>query len=239
MDPKTFQFISNLFIALALGAAIGVERQKRQQRAGLRTNALVALGSALFIMLSDALPHHADPSRIAAQIISGIGFLGAGVIMRDGLSVRGLNTAATLWCSSAVGILAGYGLTLKAVIGAVFVLSANVILRPIARRINQVPIPEEEELSYSIRANCSNREQNHVRNLIMQAVSSGPVSLRSLVTDNSLGPSKIVITARLTSQGKQHALLEQLVSRLGIEPGIAGISWSVEPNAGDGPILSI
>jgi putative Mg2+ transporter-C (MgtC) family protein len=102
----------NLLIAACLGAAIGLERQWRQRLAGLRTNTLVALGAAIFVTYSHVAPDGAGDKRIAAQVVSGIGFLGAGVISKEGLAVRGLNTAATLWCSAAVGLLAGEGLAL-------------------------------------------------------------------------------------------------------------------------------
>ncbi|HBX2732297.1 TPA: magnesium transport protein MgtC, partial [Klebsiella pneumoniae] len=93
-----FPYMTHLLAAMLLGALIGAERQWRQRMAGLRTNALVATGAAVFILSAmSASPD--SPGRIAAQIVSGIGFLGAGVIMRDGMNVRGLNTAATLWCS--------------------------------------------------------------------------------------------------------------------------------------------
>ena len=101
------QFAVNLAAAFALGSLIGAERQWRQRMAGLRTNALVATGAALFVILGMPTPDNA--MRVAAQVVSGIGFLGAGVIMREGLTVRGLNTAATLWCSAAVGTLSGSG----------------------------------------------------------------------------------------------------------------------------------
>lgn len=99
-------FILHLTLAVALGAIIGAERQWRQRMAGLRTNALVATGAAIFI-LSSVSTSPDSPGRIAAQIVSGIGFLGAGVIMRQGMNISGLNTAATLWCSAGVGVLAG------------------------------------------------------------------------------------------------------------------------------------
>src|ERR1700693_4318973 len=103
--------IGRAAVALSLGALIGVERQWRQRMAGLRTNALVALGAALFELLAVQMSalSGVDPTRIAAYVVSGIGFLGAGVILRDGVSVRGINTAATIWCSAAVGVLAGAG----------------------------------------------------------------------------------------------------------------------------------
>ena len=130
----------NLFVAACLGAAIGLERQWRQRLAGLRTNTLVALGAAIFVTYSHVLPDGADDTRIAAQVVSGIGFLGAGVIFKEGLNVRGLNTAATLWCSAAVGLLAGEGLALYGLMAAGLVLGANTALRPIVHAINRQPI---------------------------------------------------------------------------------------------------
>jgi putative Mg2+ transporter-C (MgtC) family protein len=126
-----------LGLALFLGAFIGAERQWRQRMAGLRTNALVAAGAAMFVMLS-ALAAHSDHSfRIAGQVVSGIGFLGAGVILRNGLNIKGLNTAATLWCSVAIGTLAEYGMYGSAATGAVAVIAANVCLRPIGKALNR------------------------------------------------------------------------------------------------------
>ncbi len=104
----------NLAVALSCGAVIGSERQVRQRMAGLRTNALVALGAAAFVIFSMLFPTEVSPTRVAAQVVSGIGFLGAGIIFRDGFNVHGLNTAATLWCSAAVGLMAGAGAPLFA-----------------------------------------------------------------------------------------------------------------------------
>src|SRR5579872_6560925 len=88
----------NLGAATLLGGAIGFERQWRQRMAGLRTNTLVAIGAASFVVFASLIPGDASPTRVAAQVVSGIGFLGAGIIFREGLQVSGLNTAATLWC---------------------------------------------------------------------------------------------------------------------------------------------
>jgi putative Mg2+ transporter-C (MgtC) family protein len=108
-------FTGRAIVALVLGAVIGLERQWRQRMAGLRTNALVALGAALFELFAVLLTgqHGVDPTRIAAYVVSGVGFLGAGVILRDGVNIRGINTAATIWCSAAVGVLARGGLHLR------------------------------------------------------------------------------------------------------------------------------
>src|ERR1700681_3098978 len=123
------EFTLRLALALLLGSIVGLERQYRQRMAGLRTNALVSVGAALFVMLAP-LGSAGDPTRIAAQVVSGIGFLAGGVIFREGLSVRGLNTAATLWATAAVGTLAGFGFLPQAAVGALTVMAANVLLRP-------------------------------------------------------------------------------------------------------------
>ncbi|MBV9288491.1 MAG: MgtC/SapB family protein [Hyphomicrobiales bacterium] len=110
MTMSLLQAGLNLAAALGLGAAIGFERQWRQRLAGLRTNSLVALGAAIFVTYSRIVLDDQGAARMAAQVVSGIGFLGAGVIFKEGLNVRGLNTAATLWCSAAVGLIAGKGI---------------------------------------------------------------------------------------------------------------------------------
>ncbi len=120
-----YDIVLRLFIAIIVGACIGMERQWRHRMAGLRTNALVSLGACIFVLLSVMIDHDASPSRIAAQVVSGIGFLGGGVIIRDGFSIRGLNTAATLWCAAAVGTLTGAGFLIAAILGAAGVFTSK------------------------------------------------------------------------------------------------------------------
>ena len=134
-----------LSLAAVLGGMIGVERELREREAGLRTHLLVALGSALFTIVGAYGFHafldsgesvvRADPTRVAAQIVTGIGFLGAGAIIRQGFSVRGLTTAATLWVVAAVGLAAGAGYYSAAVITTAVVLIALWPLRILAYRI--------------------------------------------------------------------------------------------------------
>src|SRR6476660_4674888 len=144
---------ARIAIPLLLGALIGFERQWHRRLAGLRTNALVAIGSAGFVIIGVLMTGESSPTRIAAQVASGIGFLGAGVILREGLSVRGLNTAATLWCSAAVGSLAGLGLYSIAVAGTAVVVVVNVALRPLGRAVDRRPDTGKETPSvYTFRA---------------------------------------------------------------------------------------
>jgi putative Mg2+ transporter-C (MgtC) family protein len=153
--------LARLALAAVLGGAIGFERELREREAGLRTHLLVCLGSALFTIVSaygfrDFLTSgdqviRADPTRIAAQIVTGIGFLGAGAIIRQGISVRGLTTAATLWVSAAIGIAAGAGYYSGAVIGTVVTLVALWPLRLAAYRVFERLRPEERSVVVQLR----------------------------------------------------------------------------------------
>lgn len=121
-----------ILISILLGALIGIERERRNRPAGLRTHVLVSLGSALFTITSiqfSKMYGGVDPSRVAANIVTGIGFLGAGTIMREGLTVRGLTTAATIWVSSAIGLACGMGYYLPAVITSISTFLVLILLR--------------------------------------------------------------------------------------------------------------
>jgi putative Mg2+ transporter-C (MgtC) family protein len=230
--PATY-LCARLIAALLFGAAIGFERQWRQRLAGLRTNALVSLGSAMFVLLSTLMTGESSPTRMAAQVVSGIGFLGAGVIMRDGLNVRGLNTAATLWCASAVGALAGSGFIAQAGLGAAVVLAANVMLRPLAGRINRQPATDVEvETRYRLRAFCRSAEEAHVRALVLHAA-GGALLLRSLHSEETPAPGTVEVRAQLVCAGRCDAVLEQVVARIGLESGVSAVSWEVLGGDGD------
>ncbi len=150
-----------LVVACALGTAIGFERELRDREAGIRTHLLVSLGSALFTLVS-AYGFHAflasgdaqirtDPTRIAAQIVTGIGFLGAGAIIREGLSVRGLTTAATLWVAAAIGMASGAGYYWPAAAATVLTLLALWPLRLLAYRVIERIRPEEHRLTVELK----------------------------------------------------------------------------------------
>ena len=142
------ELIKRLFLAAALGAALGLEREWRQKYAGLRTNILIAIGSTLFTVMSIDLSAAAggDPTRIAAQIVTGIGFLGAGAIMRTGGGVRGLTTAAMIWVNAAIGVAVGGGEYHVAIIATAVTLVVLVLLTPVERWIDRkTPAQREEE----------------------------------------------------------------------------------------------
>jgi putative Mg2+ transporter-C (MgtC) family protein len=155
------ELILRIALAAVLGGAIGAERELRERGAGLRTHLLVSVGSALFTLVSaygfrgfDYGSQNGivfDPTRIAAQIVTGIGFLGAGAIIRQGLSVRGLTTAATLWIAAAIGLAAGAGYYSAAVVTTAAVLIALGPLRYVARRTLRRVREEEGRLIVELR----------------------------------------------------------------------------------------
>jgi putative Mg2+ transporter-C (MgtC) family protein len=220
-------FAIRLSVALLLGALVGAERQWRQRMAGLRTNALVAAGAGMFVMLSPLAARSDDSFRIAGQVVSGIGFLGAGVILRNGLNITGLNTAATLWCSAAIGTLAGYGMYGAAITGAVGVLAANVGLRPIGKALNRGTVSSDLDITYLFRITARTDQEAHMRALLLHALGGQPLLLKSLKSDDIEHTDKVEVQAILMSTGRQNVLLEQIVSRLSLEPGVSGVSWEI------------
>ncbi len=230
-----FEFSLRLGCALLCGVAIGVERQWRQRTAGLRTYTLVAVGSALFVMLASLTPGDSSPTRIAGQIVTGIGFLGAGVIMRSGLNVRGLNTASTIWCSSAVGTLAGSGYYWPALAGAAVVLGVNTLLRPLASLVDRQPLdPTEQEFKYSLQLTCMGREEVQLRTLLVQLTSVSPLVLHELESVVGKSQTHAVLKAILSSAERMDAQVEQMVSRLSLEKNVVGLNWQLMPSNRNG-----
>ncbi len=133
-------FLNRLLCALIGGVLIGIERQLRKRNAGLAVNALVSVGACLFILISESVimaavlsggPVNNDNLRVLSQVVTGVGFLGAGVIMKDGFTIHGLNSAATVWCSAAVGCMCGYGMWRQSGIAVLVILFINWIVKNI------------------------------------------------------------------------------------------------------------
>ncbi|WOE32343.1 MULTISPECIES: MgtC/SapB family protein [unclassified Acinetobacter] len=160
----------SLVVAFVLGGLIGFERQYRQRTAGLRTNVLVALGAAIFVDIAVALNGSDGAVRVIAYVVSGIGFLGAGVIMREEGNIHGLNTAATLWCSAAIGAAAGADLIIEALLATGFILAANILLRPIGHAIDRRPLDDDTELLNVIYIICGRQFSKLVMDKLDQAL---------------------------------------------------------------------
>ena len=221
-------FVVYLSMALLLGAIIGAERQWHQRIAGLRTNALVSAGAAMFGSVSHLVPLTSTSLQVAAQVVSGIGFLGAGVIMREGLSIRGLNTAATLWCSAAVGLLCGLGFVGEAVVGAAGILGANVLFRPLARKIVRQPnYAADVETQYALRLVCLADDEAKIRVLLMHVLHPLPMTLHAIHSEKLNPTGKVEVRATLAGAKRQNATLEGVIQRLSFESGVSAVSWEL------------
>jgi putative Mg2+ transporter-C (MgtC) family protein len=215
----------NLIIAVLLGGAIGFERQWRQRLAGLRTNTLVSLGAAIFVVFESQFTD-TSPTRVAAQVVTGIGFLGAGVIWKEGVNVRGLNTAATLWCSCAVGLLAGAGQWSRAILAAGLVASVNLVLRPLVSLINRQPLETAEiETSYIVTVTCRAHEVAQIRALLVQGFGVSDLHLRELESTDIEGTDRVAVNATLTSEKRREIALEYIVRRVSLEPSVTAARW--------------
>jgi putative Mg2+ transporter-C (MgtC) family protein len=229
-------FTERILVALILGIAIGVERQWRQRMAGLRTNALVATGAALFSSISILMNATSNPTQIAAYVVSGIGFLAGAVIFKEGFSVRGLNTAATLWATAAVGTLCGSGFVFEATIGAAAIIGANVLLRPIVQRINRQPL-DQTELSqiYEIAVTCPGESEEVVRGSVLAQIRATNLLLQSLESHN-VENDNVQVKAVVATTSRADTKLERIVGKLSLDPTIVAASWRVAVAAtGDAP----
>ena len=141
-------FLGNVFVGIFAGIIIGLERQWQQKMAGIRTTALVCFGACMFVTLSTMFEGDGSPTRVAAQVVSGIGFLAGGVIIRDGYSVSGINTAATLWCAAAVGAIIGAGFHLEGLICALILMSVNIVLRSFSRKVTDISVQRHSGLKH-------------------------------------------------------------------------------------------
>lgn len=216
----------SLTAAFLLGGLIGLERQWRQRTAGLRTNTLVALGAAVFVDMANRLHGNDGAVHVVAYVVSGIGFLGAGVIMKDGATISGLNTAATLWGSAAVGACAGADLIGEAAIGAAFVLAANTLLRPVVDRINRRPLKEaSSEATYTVNVVCARAVQADVRERLTVLLAAANYPLRDIELQ-PFGEHDAEIEAVLYATAVEPGELDRVTALLEAEPGVQQAYWS-------------
>lgn len=224
-------FIIRIIVCFLLSIAIGIERQYRHKLVGLRTNVLVSLGAFMFNWVTFA-SLDSDSTRIAAQVVSGIGFLGAGIIMKDGNKVKGLNTAATLWCVAAIGVMTSFGLLIEASIGTIMVLASNIILRFISIAImNKVKNNQRETCVLNV--NCNKENEDYVRGVLLRFIENNTLNLLSLnkvVKDESVDLKLTIITSRIS-------LVETFINKMAKEISINAISWEHNKSINKSEIL--
>lgn len=222
--------LTRVGLATVLGVLIGVERQWRARMAGLQTMALVSMGSALFFILGAFSFPGTDPTRVAAQIVSGIGFLGAGVILKHGLSVVGLNTAATLWATAAVGALAGAWMWREAIAGAAIVVFGNLFLQPLARRMDlrSGRAAKEPSPGYAVEVVCRTSTADEMRRLLMRTLGEAGFTLTALGSTRLSASDETVLHAEVTVTGGDQPRLESVLTELGADEAVSGTRWSAE-----------
>ncbi len=222
--PDLQDIAARMAWALLLGCVVGFERQWHQKMAGLKTNALVALGASGFVCFA-TVAGSGNPSVVSAQIVTGIGFLGAGVIMREGINVHGLNTAATVWCSAMVGALCGFGMWQAGGVAASLLLGANIVLRPVANWVNlRVQSGGEVERYYCLTVTCDATGAATVRAALLKSMAGAHLAPRQIVSsDGSDGMTTITVQAD-TLRVMDDAV-ERIVGELGVLAAVKGTSW--------------
>lgn len=227
--------VVSLLAAFVLGTLIGAERQYRQRTAGLRTNVLVAVGAAAFVDLGMRIAGSAEAVRVISYVVSGVGFLGAGVIMKQGVSVTGLNTAATLWASAAVGALAGGGLILVAVGGAAAVMVSNVVLRPVGRlldRRNREGGREAVTTEYVFVVRSASDAEVPIRSKVVTALQRPEFTMHSLEASD-LSTGEVELTARLTALDRSDAAFEAAIADIVPVPEVTSVRWRAHELEGE------
>jgi putative Mg2+ transporter-C (MgtC) family protein len=230
---KTFQLhdffdtLISLFVAFVFGTLIGAERQYRQRSAGLRTNVLVAVGAAAFVDLAERLMGANGAVRVIAYVVSGIGFLGAGAIMKEGMNVRGLNTAATLWASAAVGACAGADMVAQSAAVTVFVLAGNTLLRPLVNAIDRIPLNERaSEANYQVIVTTSAERAADVRETLGETLQSANYPIRETKVIYR-SDDNVEVAAELVAMAAEPHELDAVIAVLATLPGVTHATWNV------------
>jgi putative Mg2+ transporter-C (MgtC) family protein len=224
MDLGTF--LLRMGLALILGAIMGLERQWHQRMAGTRTNALVSTAAAAFAMIGLMLSGEGSASRVIGQIVSGVGFLGAGVIFKEGGSIHGLNTAATVWCSASVGALSAIGYPQYACAVTVAVVLTNIVFRPLAYKLR--PELKLQETNYHFELTCRVKDEMQIRALMLSALDNNHLSLTSLNSEDLDTGERVRVSAGIRAAQRNDRGLEQLVARVTREAGVGAVNWRVE-----------
>jgi putative Mg2+ transporter-C (MgtC) family protein len=216
----------SLGAAFLLGAVIGFERQFRQRTAGLRTNTLVAVGAAAFVDIASRLGGTTGAYHVVAYVVSGVGFLGAATILKEGLNMRGLNTAATLWGSAAVGACAGADLIVEAVLVSAFVVASNTLLRPAVNYINRLPLDAARtELSHTVYAICAHDRQTQVRLRLEHLLKSAGYPIREIKA-HPFDVDEVEIEAHLLASSVEINELDDVITQLALETGVNRAFWN-------------
>lgn len=219
-------FMMRILLSTSLGFFIGLERQITGHTAGIRINILISMGSCLFMMFP-IIYRSDEVYRIASYIVSGVGFLCSGVIFKDGGIVRGLNTAATLWCTAAIGVLSSSGNYLFATAATGALILSNLLFRPLSLKVKPMTGWEESEKLYRICVTCREALETEIRSLLIHGNTCKTLYLNHLDSGDVVG-DKVEIIAEYYSVGspKDH-VLESIVLRILKIPDVVSAGWEV------------
>ena len=219
-------FMTRILLALVLGFLIGLERQLTGHPVGIRINVLICMGASFFTLFP--LVHASDQVfRVGSAIISGVGFLCSGVIFKENGSVRGMNTAATLWCSAAIGVLSTSEKPVWAIAATAVLIGSNLILRPFARKINAIGFCEEQDTEYRITVVCHDPAEPEIRQTLIGCNPCKTLFLHNLESGDVLG-GKTEVVATYCSIGKsKHAYVEAMVGTILKNPRVISAGWEV------------
>ncbi|MBQ7202749.1 MAG: MgtC/SapB family protein [Eubacterium sp.] len=230
-------FSVHLLAAAILGAIIGFERQWTRHQAGILTNVIVCIGSYAFTAFSFIVANGGvDITRVASGIVSGIGFLGAGLILREGSNIRGLNTAATVWATSAVGILCCVKNLLYPIIVGIVIVIVHLVLHPISdyisklRKYDKTDKKKNKEAFYRISVVCPEDSELEVRKSIMSIIKNEPDALLHTLesTDSRSDEHNKKIRAHISTKNEDVSLVEKLITQVGKNEEIISAGWKIE-----------
>ncbi|MDE6471041.1 MAG: MgtC/SapB family protein [Eubacterium sp.] len=227
-------FLLRLIIAIILGFIVGFERQWTKHRAGILTNVIVCVGAYAYCAFSYiANDNNIDITRIAAQVVCGIGFLGAGLILRDGTNITGLSTAATIWTTAAIGILCTAPNILFSIIVALAIVFLHLILHPISAYINKKNHYNKEKESraeclYKISIRCTEESEIDIRSHLIKTIRNQNGVLLHNLESNNTDDSNIKIRAYITTDKKNDEIVENLLIHIGKDKGIISAGWKLD-----------
>ena len=219
-------FAARILLSMVLGFLIGLERQMTGHAVGIRINVLICLGTSFFTLFP--MLHGSDQVfRVGSAIISGVGFLCSGVIFKENGSVRGMNTAATLWCTAAIGILSTSDQPVWAILATVILVSSNLILRPLAKKLDGMGCQADREREYKVSVICQDPAEPEIRQLLINSNTCKTLYLQNLASGDVIG-GKTEVIAQLYSVGKsKDHVVEFLVGAILKNPNVVSAGWEI------------
>ena len=221
----TTDFYAAVGLALLLGSLIGVERQWHRRLVDLKTNALVSLGACLFMLVTKTADGYTEPVRMAAQIVVGVGFIGGGLLYRDGAQTKGINTAATLWCCAAVGAMCGIGRWSEAAGASLVVVLANTVLRQVAQLLNlKMGVNDHLSALVNFDLTCLPQDAAAVRKDVERLFREAEIDIRAV--GQTASSHEVTIHVRVSLENGDLAKhTDALLDQMGAMK-VTGLSWS-------------